>query len=478
MNEAARIETAENSNQTLVERIASPRVSMKTTSVRVSAGGYISALLVFTVIGTLLFRFQPNLNLDPKIVLIPFVFGWILMPILAFTDRIVFDGKFIYRRRLIPSLAKLIKGRKQKLSVDDVERVETIAVRTLIHGGRVHYRYRTEVSGKGLQFVFSSGSGYRKMIRNLFSRINSEKLDMRSCELRDYFVESKEVEANISLLGIVGNDALGDSINKNRFRIKKNPNQPNMLQAKDRERGAILRQTANQLRTTGRLKQAAEAFRRALVALPDDNWLLFEFARFLRSYANTLRDVRLLRRSSAALRLAKSRAKEDTLLLSRIGESYFEYGDIDLAAQNFLHAIELDSSLFRAEMGMAEVGIRNGKLAHVIHHYASAARNAPDKASRHYAQKEIDYYSTLNSDEEYLDKEIRRIDRLQFILFARRNCVRVSAVSFVFSLLSSAYDETLSNVGWTFTATSLCLWFFLVIAGKFYTDRNATPSTE
>lgn len=474
MNEVARIETTENTGQSLVERIAPQHVSMKVTSVRVSAGSYISALMVFTVVGTLLFNF----GFEKNIVFIPFALGWILMPILAFTDRIVFDGKFIHRRGLVSLLSRIIKGRKQKLSIDDIERVETIAVRTLIHGGRVHYRYRTEVIGKGLSFIFSSGGGYRKMIRNLFSLVNGEKLDMRSCELRDYFVESKEVEANISILGIVGSDALGDSINKNRFRNKKNPNQPNTLQIKDRERGLILRQTANQLRATGRLKQAAEAFRRALAALPDDNWLLFEFARFLRSYANTLRDVKLLRRSSAALRLAKSRAKEDTLLLSRIGESYFEYGDIDLAAQNFLRVIELDSSSFRAEMGMAEVGIRNGKLAHVIHHYASAARNAPDKASRHYAQKEIDYYSTLNSDEDYLDKEIRRIDRLQFILFARRNCVRVSAVSFVFSLLSSAYDEKLSNVGWTFTATSLGLWLFLVIAGKFYTDRNAIPSTE
>jgi tetratricopeptide (TPR) repeat protein len=301
---------------------------------------------------------------------------------------------------------------------------------------------------------------------------------MRSCELRDYFVEQDELDTNVALLNISSSDKLDDSTFTSRLRKRKDYKQTNNIHGKDKEQGAILRRTANQLRTSGRLRQAAEAFHRALVALPNDNWLLYEFARFLRSHANTLRDAKLLRRSGAALRLAAHRAKEDAALLSRIGESYFEFGDMERAAKNFRQAARLDSSLYRAEMGLAEVGIRNGKLAHVVHHYASAARIAPDKALRRFAQNEINYYSLLNSDEDFLDREIRRIDRLQFILFARRCCVRVTIVAFIFSLLSTAVDELLSNVGWTFTATSLGLWFFLIVAGKFYMERNAVPSTE
>lgn len=301
---------------------------------------------------------------------------------------------------------------------------------------------------------------------------------MRSCELRDYFVEQNELDANIALLNISSSDKLDDSTFTSRLRKRKDYNHTTTIQEKDKEQGANLRRAANQLRASGRLRQSAEAFRRALTALPNDNWLLYEFARFLRSHANTLRDAKLLRRSGAALRLAARRAKEDAALLSRIGESYFEFGDMERAAKNFHRAVDIDSSLFRAEMGLAEVGIRNGKLAHVIHHYASAARVAPDKALKRFAQNEIDYYSMLNSDEDFLDKEIRRIDRLHLILFARRSCVRVTIVAFIFSLLSTAVDELLANVGWTFTATSLCLWFFLIIAGKFYMERNAVPSTE
>jgi tetratricopeptide (TPR) repeat protein len=470
--EATRIETTETTGQSLAQQIAPSHISMKIASVRVSAGNYFSALLVSIVVGTLLFRFQFD-----KLAFLFFAFGLLLMPILAFTDKIVFDGKFIYRRGLLTLFERIIKGRNLKLSVNDVERVETIAVRTLIHNGRVHYRYRTEVSGEDLHFVFASGNGYRKMVRKFFSAIKSEKLDTRSCELRDYFVGQNELDANISLLNISSSDKLDDSTFTSRLRKRKDYHHSS-AQEKDNEQGAILRHTANQLRASGRLRQAAEAFRRALVALPNDNWLLYEFARFLRSHANTLRDAKLLRRSGAALRLAAHRAKEDAALLSRIGESYFEFGDMERAAKTFHQAVDLDSSLFRAEMGLAEVGIRNGKLAHVIHHYASAARVAPDKALKRFAQNEIDYYSMLNSDEDYLDREIRRIDRLQFILFARRSCVRVTIVAFIFSLLSTAVDELLANVGWTFTATSLCLWFFLIVAGKFYMERNAVTSTE
>lgn len=473
MNEAAHIDNTETRSQSLSGRVNTSQISMKAASVRVSPGSYLSALLVFTVLATILFRFR----LD-YVAVVAFATGWLLMPVLAFTDRIVFDGKFIYRSGVLALIEGLIRGKKQRLSVEDIERIETVAVRTLIHGGRVHYRYRTEVTGKNLSFIFASGRGYRNMIRKLFLTVNCEKLDTRSCELRDYYVEPNELETNVSLLGIQTNDKIENSAASSRANKKRKTFYPNTMQEKDKEQGLLLRQTANQLRVTGRLKQAAEAFRRALTALPNDNWLLFEFARFLRSQANTLRDAGLLRRSSAALRLAKLRAKEDATLLSRIGESYFEFGEVDTAAKNFRQVIEQDMPSFRAEMGLAEVGIRNGKLAHVIHHYASAARIAPDKALQRLAQREIDYYSTLNSDEDYLDREIRRIDRLQFILFARRSSIRVTIIAFIFSLLSFAYDETLSNVGWAFTSISLALWCFFVMAGKFYTERNTIPSVK
>src|SRR5205823_1408184 len=65
----------------------------------------------------------------------------------------------------------------------------------------------------------------------------------------------------------------------------------------DVERGRLLRLAANELRAAGRLREAAEAFRRALIVIPRDGWLLYEFSRFLRSQAGASRDARLMRRS-------------------------------------------------------------------------------------------------------------------------------------------------------------------------------------
>jgi tetratricopeptide (TPR) repeat protein len=470
VDETAQIKTSDSMGNALVQHVASappPRAS-----VRVSPGSYFSALFVFTVLGALMFRSQFD-----RIAFFLVGCGWLLMPVLALADRIVFDGKFISRRGLVGLFERMVKGRNLKLSVDDVERVETMAVRTLIHGGRVHYRYRSEVSGKGLSFTFASGGeSYRSMARSLFSQIASDKLDMRSSELRDYLVEPKVMDRNVFNLNLALTDEK-EKTNETQAKRRK-PTYEKGMDPQDQERGLALRQSANQLRALGRLKQAAEAFRRALSVLPNDNWLLFEFARFLRSQASTLRDARLLRRSSAALRLATIRAKEDAKLLSRIGESYFEFGDMERAAAHFRKALDADSSSFRAEMGLAEIGIRNGKLAHVIHHYSSAARMAPDKALKRFVQREVDYYSTLNNDEDYLDSEIRRIDRLQFVLFARRCSSRVTLVAFIVALLGTSLDNNLSNVGWTFTATSLGLWFFTVLVGKLFTKRRAIPSVE
>ena len=94
----------------------------------------------------------------------------------------------------------------------------------------------------------------------------------------------------------------------------------------DRDRATLLGKLGNHLRVAGRLNEAREAFRRALIIIPTDGRLIFEFARLLRSQATSLSDARLLSRSRAAMRLSAMRAGNEPDLLALVGESFLEWG--------------------------------------------------------------------------------------------------------------------------------------------------------
>src|ERR1700687_6191357 len=121
-------------------------------SVRVSPGGYLATASVLTFASALLLRS------DQEIWALAFVaVAWLLIPALAFTDRLVFGGRSPKRSRGFPFISQLVSGTSQRLNITDFERVETNAVRTLRRGGRVRYRYRSQVFGKGISFAIVSG---------------------------------------------------------------------------------------------------------------------------------------------------------------------------------------------------------------------------------------------------------------------------------------------------------------------------------
>src|SRR5213075_2311234 len=134
------------------------------------------------------------------------------------------------------------------------------------------------------------------------------------------------------------------------------------------------------------------------LVLPRDGWLIYEFARLLRSQASATSDARLLSRARAALRLSSLRSENDALLLARIGESQVECGDITRAEATLRRSVAVNRDGFRTRLELADLALRNGKLAHVIHHYRDAAQVAPDKALTMYARREGDYYARLNDD--------------------------------------------------------------------------------
>src|SRR5437868_3919458 len=180
------------------ERILPPARRARLASVRVSPGGYLAAACVLTFAATLLLRAEYALYS-----LITIALAWVATPALAFTDRISFDGQTLSRQGLIPLFLKLIKGHSLKLDVEEIERVETSAVRTLRRNGRVRYRYRSEVTGRGRSYFFASGgNSYRRMVRTLFPLLGYDKVDARSSELRDYLTDSRTLRVNLEVLRI------------------------------------------------------------------------------------------------------------------------------------------------------------------------------------------------------------------------------------------------------------------------------------
>ncbi|HKS27143.1 MAG TPA: hypothetical protein VJS44_04960 [Pyrinomonadaceae bacterium] len=445
-------------------------------TVRSSPASYLFIALALTLLALLLIRAEYD-----EAAIVTLAWAWVFTPLAAFTDRIRIEGRTLSRTGLWAILHKIFKGRALRLDIDEVEQVETYAVRTLRRGGSVRYRYRSEVAGRGLSFVFASGGNYRRMVRCLFSLIKDEKLDARSRELRDYLSEPGSLREMTKLLRVAPSSVLEAAAD---FRLREKRKgeavytEPHALTASEKERGHLLRQVANQLRAAGRLREAAEAFRRALLVLPQDGWLLYEFARFLRSQASALADARLLSRSRASLRLAARHAAQDAHLLARIGESFFEFGDMTRASRLFRLSLEAQPRSFRAETGLAEIALRNGKLAHVIHHYQSAARVAPDEAAARFARREADYYALLNDDDEYLSAELKRINWLQTLQVVRRWSGRLMLTSMVLAISGAFLDNLgfdLSSLGWSLTASSLAAWVVAHLLYKLLMRRRPPP---
>jgi tetratricopeptide (TPR) repeat protein len=399
---------------------------------------------------------------------------------LALTDRIAFDGLMLRRQGPVSSLLQLLFGYRKQLSVQDFETVETQAVRTLRRGGRVRYRYRTQITGKGKEFVILSGGYYyRQFVRELFPLIHESKLDNRSRDLRDYLNDPSFLNRKSQLSQLASSDLL--DLTRSDFKLRRKlkrraqaaETQPT---PEEMERARLLRRLGNELRVSGRLREAGEAFRRALNVRPHGAWLIYDFARLLRSQASAQADARLLTRARAALRLACIRAENDVVLLPLIGESFLECGDARHARRALQKVVEIDSGNFKARVGLADIALREGKLAHVIHHYHEAARVSSEQALARYARGEGDYYMQLNNDDDYLAAELRRINWLQSITRIRRLALRVTNASVLLALLGGFIDPVAGSFGWSLASSALIIWLLTLLGTRMLFTRSKQRS--
>jgi Tfp pilus assembly protein PilF len=314
------------------------------------------------------------------------------------------------------------------------------------------------------------------MVGQLFPLIHDDKIDLRTRELRDYLCEPKSLDRELGWLKLAPSDVLDNATAEFKLGGKSERADENLdahdISPSDVQRAIMLRQLGNKLRIAGRLREAGEAFRRALNVLPRDGRLIYDFARLLRSQASARGDARLLSRARAALRLSAMRADEDAALLSLIGEGFLECNEAARAERSFQRAIELEPRTFRARLGLADVALRNGKLAHVIHQYRDAAYEASEKALVRYARREADYYVRLNDDDDYLSAELSRINWLQTLTRVRRLTARVTNASVLVALIGTYADQAIAGIGWAVASSSLVAWLASLLGGRLLSARR------
>lgn len=460
MSDIANAKTAASAEAT----VSSSVFESETVSVRVAPKSYYTAALLGVFFTALLVY----LEFDAAAAVL-FILSLVALPALAFTDRLTFDGRRLRRTGFLPRLWAWANGFGYRLKLSDIEQIETQAMRTLKRGGNVFYIYRTSINGKGLNFAFSSrGEEYRRMIRSIFPRVSENVLDNRSIELRDYLNEPKEVLMKAEFAHIPSSDVLEDSVAP----FQKSSRRSNGVTNGDTEKAEYLRRLANELRLSGYLLQALEAFRRALLINPNNPRLLFDAARCLNSYAGTERDQKLLRRSLAMLRLAEKRAAGDPELLARVGESFFQFGDWERARKVFVKSVERTKENFRSLRGMAEIALREGKIAHVIHNFLAANRLAETPALRRWTQGEADYFSHLNDDDDYMEMEISRINLLETLENSKRHALKIALLGFPAILIGIVLSENLiSNIGWAISSVALVFWAGLLLSLNLFSER-------
>src|SRR5260370_6851003 len=141
------------------------------------------------------------------------------------------------------------------------------------------------------------------MARVLLPRIGDYKLDARAGELRDHLADRKTVRTEAAKLGIASTSVLEETTDAKRADKYRAAVSANQTSQQDSERVSLLRKSANDLRVAGCLQQSGEAFRRALLISPQSPWLIYEYARLLKSQASAFSHPSLLERALPALTL-------------------------------------------------------------------------------------------------------------------------------------------------------------------------------
>ncbi len=384
-------------------------------------------------------------------------------------DALVFDGQNLKRRGLWAAFCSQILGQRQQLSVAEIETISSYVLTTPLRRGQIVYH--TLICGAGIRWEINSlRRSYYPFIKSLFRAVSSHKLDPRSCELLDYWQESRQ----LSLW-----HATTDS--------------PGLLPP-----ARLWRPLANNFTFAGEFGAAARYFHLARQHSPESAPLLYEMGRALYLCARLERQWRgsdragelsrrsfqpgskavkrssaeeCQRRATACLRLAGRLAGNDAALLERIGETFFEYHQHHLAQRYFEQALRVDPDRLRAQIGLAEVALRQGKIACVVHYYRLAARASEMAGERSLAkltERKADYYERVRDDDGFLNSEMNRLNLLDNLKWARRGALILFLAAWFTHLICYQSASILPTLSRDLSATSALIWLFAMTASYFF----------
>jgi hypothetical protein len=108
-------------------------------------------------------------------------------------------------------------------------------------------------------------------------------------------------------------------------------------------------------------------------------------------------------------------------------------------------------------MGLAEIALRDGKLAHVAHFY-NAASATDDAALARLAGREARYYERLMGDDDFLEGELRRIRFSNQIRWARRLAALAFFSAWMVAGVMGRFYSFFENFGWAVMVSSGLVW--------------------
>ena len=170
---------------------------------------------------------------------------------------------------------------------------------------------------------------------------------------------------------------------------------------------------ANKLSACGMLIRAFEAYRRSLHHDRMNGWLLYSFARNCSKLASP--------NATITSSIAPSRLRGLPKGVRMATRNFFNVSgrhtaNLDIRNAPFLRlrprSRRLDNC-FRAMIGLAEIALDEGKLAHVVHNFSSANRVIKSSALQKWTRSEADYFSRLTEDDEYMEIEVSRMNLVE-----------------------------------------------------------------
>ncbi len=370
-----------------------------------------------------------------------------LLLVAARWEWLVFDGVSLRRRGPYAWLKGKLFGARTQLTLAELEFVVTDVVYLPLGGGR--YRLRTVFTGADFEVVLlSNAAGYPPLMAAVCAAIDEAKLDLSSLLWRHYGSPA-QLLADAKILD-----------DKELTRIP----------------AQLAQSIANHFTLLGDLTAARRYFQEAYERARGNPQLLLEMGYFFHRFA-VVDHPRWRLRAGACLRLAARLARQKPHLLERIGEAYCELLDFVRAERCFRRAIELDRSLFRAYIGLAELAFRDGQLARVAYYYDAAAQDVTDPILRCRARREARYYERLSRDDEYLEAEVRRITLLHHIRQMRMVAGYVFFIAWLVVGVAGRLSPDLQDGGLAVMGSSGLAWLSLSVGLRWRRKRVEVSKT-